>query len=74
MPYIRPAATPHEKSKRLLRGYDITASKLSYILNCYETTARSRLKNPGTLTGDEWLKISRRGHIPIEEIREVYLS
>lgn len=73
MPYIR-TESPHEKSKRLLKGYDITASRLSSILVCSEPTARKKLKNPGLLTGDDWLSISRRGHIPIEEIREVILS
>ena len=73
MPYLR-RTEPHERSKRLLKGYDVTASRLSTILNCSETTARSRLRNPGTLSGDEWLLISKRGHVPIEEIREVFLS
>lgn len=73
MPYI-PKHDPHEKSRRLLKGYEITAAKLASYLMCSEPTARGRLRNPGKLTGDEWLTISRRAHIPVEEIRSVFLS
>ena len=73
MPYV-PRIEKHEKSKRLLLGYEVTAAKLSKYLGCSEPTARSRIKNPGTLTGNEWLLISKRAHIPVEEIRNVFLS
>ena len=73
MPYVK-TTTLHEKSRRLLKGYDITPQRLSSILICSVPKARSRINNPGTLTGDEWLLISRRGHIPMEEIREVFMS
>ena len=73
MPYIK-QNIPHEKSMRLLKGYGITANKLASILLCSEPTARKKLKNPGLLSGDDWLKIHRRGHIPLEEIRGVILS
>lgn len=73
MPFI-PKREQHEKSKRLLKGYDVTAQRLAAYLDCSEPTARGRINNPGKLTGDEWLIISRRAHIPIEEIRSVILS
>ena len=73
MPYIK-QNIPHEKTRRLLKGYDITANRLSSILLCSLPTARKKLNNPGLLSGDDWLKISRRGHIPLEEIRVVILS
>ena len=73
MPYIK-RESPHEKSRRLLKGYDINASRLSKILDCSPTTAKTRIDNPGRLTGDEWLTISRRAHIPLDEIRTVILS
>ena len=73
MPYLKKAGE-HEKSKRLLKGYDINAVKLAVYIGVSEPTARKRLKNPGLLTGNDWLNISRKGHIPIEEIRNVFLS
>ena len=73
MPYLKRIGE-HEKSKRLLKGYEITAVKLSAYIGVSEPTARKRLNNPGLLTGNDWLNISRRGHIPVEEIRNVILS
>lgn len=73
MPYV-PKVEKHEKSKRLLLGYEVTAAKLAKYLGCSEPTARSRIRNPGTLTANEWLIISKRAHIPVEEIRSVILS
>lgn len=73
MPYV-PKVGRHEKSKRLLLGYEITAAKLAKYLGCSEPTARDRLRNPGKLSGDQWLIISKRAHIPVEEIRSVILS
>ena len=73
MPYVKPW-TSSEKMTRLLRGYGLNAPQLAKILFCSETTARTRLKDPNTITTGEWRKIHRNGHIPIEEIREVFLS
>ncbi len=73
MPYVK-RELPHEKSKRLLKGYGITARRLAEILPCSEPTARKKINNPGLLSGDDWLKISRRGHIPVDEIRTVFMS
>jgi len=73
MPYI-PKRENHERSKRLLKGYEISAANLAKYLGCSEPTARDRIKHPGKLTGDEWLTISKRAHIPMEEIREVFMS
>ena len=73
MPYLKRIGE-HEKSKRLLKGYEINAVKLAAYIGVSEPTARKRLNNPGLLTGNDWLNISRKGHIPIEEIRNVFLS
>ena len=73
MPYLK-RESPHEKSRRLLKGYEINAVKLAAMIDVSEPTARKRLKNPGLLTGENWLAISRRAHIPVDEIREVILS
>ena len=73
MPYI-PKREQHEKSRRLLLGYEVSAAKLARYLGCSEPTARDRLRNPGKLSGEQWLIISKRAHIPVEEIRSVILS
>lgn len=65
--------TAHEKSRRLLKGYDLNAPKLAVILGCSEPTARKKINDPGLLNGNEWLRINRVGKIPIEEIKEVIL-
>ena len=73
MPYCR-KSDPYEKSKMLLRAYDLTATRLSKVLGCTYPTAKKKLDNPGYITTDEWGKIHRKHHVPIEEIREVFLS
>lgn len=73
MPYLKPKSKPFERMGRLLKGYDLKAPRLAAVLGCSENTARSRLDDPGSLTGHEWEKIQRLGHIPAEEIRECFL-
>ena len=73
MPYI-PPKRKYDKSKKLLNAYEITASRLTGILECSLPTARKKLNDPGELTTDDWMRISKRGHIPVEEIRTVFLS
>ena len=69
MPYIRKPDQPFSRMRRLLVGYELSASKLAVILNVSEPTARKRLDRPELLTLSDLNKISRFGHIPIEEIR-----
>lgn len=73
MPYI-PKVRKYDKSRKLLLAYEVGASKLKDILGCSQPTARKKLNNPGELTGDDWMQISRKAHIPVEEIRGVFLS
>ena len=73
MPYI-PKREQHEKSRRLLLGYEVSAAKLARYIGCSEPTARDRIRHPEKLTGSQWLMISKRAHIPIEEIRNAFLS
>lgn len=54
---------------RLLRGYEITPTKLAAILGCAYGTARSRLDNPSTLSLGELELVSLKAHIPMDEIR-----
>ena len=72
MPYI-PKRNPYDKSRKLLLAYEITSTVMMNILGCSRPTAIKKLNNPGELTMDEWQKISKRGHIPVEEIRAVFL-
>ena len=71
MPYTKLNATPFIKMRRLLLGYELTPTTLSAILGVCRNTARARLENPGKLTLEDLYTISRKAHIPIEEIREV---
>ena len=60
---------PFVNVRRLLLGYDITASELARILGCAYTTARSRLDNPQTFSLGELERVSLKAHIPMDEIR-----
>ena len=44
--------------------------KMGTILGCSAKTGKARLDNPQTLTLADLDNICKRGHIPIEEIRE----
>ena len=73
MPYI-PPQRKYDKSIKLLRAYEITPVRFMAITGCSHPTAKKKIDNPGLLTTEEWNKISKRGHIPVEEIRGVFLS
>lgn len=70
MPYIKPKAPPFQAVQRLLKGYDINATRLSALLGCSYNTARRLLERPGLLTLEKLDTICRRQHIPMEELRE----
>ena len=70
MPYIKQSSPPFAKVARLIRGYGLTASKLAKILGVSEVTARKRLVSPELLSLKDIDRISRYGHIPMEELRE----
>ena len=73
MPYI-PKRSEYDKSRKLLLAYEVTPARLRDILGCSQPTARKKLNNIGELTTADWKMISKRGHIPIEEIRAVFLG
>ena len=67
---------PYKKTKqhqtdlyRLLKAYEIDATRLSKILGCSFPTAKKKLDNPGKLTVDELMEISTKGHVAIDLIR-----
>ena len=70
MPYIKPKTQPFDKLHRLLVGYGLNGENLSRTLSCSPTTARKRLSAPETMSLGDLSRISRRHHIPIDEIRE----
>ena len=73
MPYI-PPQRKYDKSIKLLRAYEITPVRFMAITGCSHPTAKKKIDNPGLLTTEEWNQICKRGHIPVEEIRGVFLS
>lgn len=70
MPYIKPRDPPFVKVKRLLLGYGLDATALSAVLGCSYNTAAARLKKPEDFTLREIGAINKRGHVPLEELRE----
>ena len=70
MPYLKPAKKPYEKMTRLLKGYGLNGENLAPMILCSAPTARKRIENPELFTLQDIANINRRGHIPLEEIRE----
>ncbi len=70
MPYVKKPEQPFAKMTRLLRGYGLTATELAKLLGCSYPTGQKRLNQPESMTLGELDQISRRAHIPIEELRE----
>lgn len=71
MSYIKPLTPqPFARMTRLLRGYGFTGPTLAQILGCTAPTARDRIQHPERLTLEDLDNIRRRGHVPLEEIKE----
>ena len=70
MPYVKPKTTAFAAIGRLLKGYGASAAAVAGACNWSYAKARDRLNNPGHLTFDELELISRRFHIPKDEIVE----
>lgn len=73
MPRVK-TSDPYEKTKMLLRAYEVTPVRMAKYIGRTYPTAKKKIDNPAHITTGEWMKISRQAHIPIEEIREVFLS
>ena len=69
MPYVKGYTEP-DKLRRLLKGYEFTAPRLASTLGCSTATAQRRLSDPASLTVEELRRINKRGHVPLEEIKE----
>lgn len=68
MPYIKKREPP---LTRLLNTYGFHHGEpLAKVLGCSIPTALKRIKDPKLLTIGELELINKRGHVPIEEIRE----
>lgn len=66
MPYIKKEP---DKLRRVFLAYELDGVKLARILGYHPNTGRDRMKNPDALTVAEIRQISRKAHIPIEELR-----
>lgn len=60
--------------KRLLLGYGLNGPALAEVLGCTPNTARRRLESPGTLTLAELELVSRKAHVPMDEIRAAFMK
>lgn len=70
MPYLKPRKKRFEEMTRLLKGYGFNGENLADVILCSPPTARKRIENPELLTLQDLENINRRGHIPLEKIRE----
>lgn len=70
MPYVKPLEPKFVKMQRLILGRGLNSTSLGQILECSRPTAQKRIKKPEDLTLRDLAKLSRRGHIPWEEILE----
>lgn len=70
MPYLKQRAEPFQKMRKLLLGYEFNGERLAQVLGCSRPTGCDRMKDPGKLTLNDLERIHRKGHVPIEELRE----
>ena len=68
MPYKKPKKIPFQEFVELIRGKGINAPRLAVILECSPNTARSRMRNPGSFTLGDLMKLHRRGHIKKDDL------
>lgn len=64
MPYKK----QFEEFIRLLKGYDLNATRLAKVLGCSFPTAKAKLDDPTRFTFKDVLAIHRKGHISKDEI------
>lgn len=69
MPWLK-QPKPLGTLKRVLTGYEVTATAFAKAAGFSYPTAKKRLDDPRLLTLGDLLKISQHFHIPIEELRE----
>lgn len=69
MPYKK-RTSEFEEFIRLLKGYDLNATKLAKVLGCTYPTAKAKLDDPLRFTFKDVLAIHRKGHISKEELKE----
>lgn len=70
MPYLKQKPIPFQKMQKLLKGYGFNGENLVPVLGYSPKTNRSRIQDPRLLTLGDLENLSRKGHIPIDEIRE----
>lgn len=70
MPYKKRTPEQFKEFIRLLKGYDLNATKLSKVLGCTYPTAKAKLDDPLRFTFKDVVAIHRKGHISKEELEE----
>jgi len=70
MPYKKSPAKPFQSMERLLNSYKINAPALARILGVSAPTARYKLNNPEEFKFKDMALISKKAHIPMEQLRE----
>ena len=65
---------PHQRVGALIAGAaftaDLTQDDLSAVIGVTPKTLRARMKNPGKLTIDEYVRLCRKLHIPVADARD----
>ena len=65
---------PHQRVGALIAGaaiqQDMSIGDLGPIIGASANTARARMKNPGKLTIDEYVRLCRKLHIPVADARD----
>lgn len=70
MPYKKKDRLPFQSFTELLRGKGLNSVQLAEVLGCSPNTAMTKLKQPSRFTLRDIARLSHRGHIHIEELRE----
>lgn len=70
MPYKKKDRVPFQSFTELIRGKGFNSIKLAEVLDCSPNTAMSKLRKPSRFTLRDIARLSKRGHIHIEELRE----
>ncbi len=70
MPRLKERPIPFRKMKLLLKGYGFNGENLVPVLGYSPKTNRGRIEDPRLLTLGDLENLCKKGHIPIDEIRE----
>ena len=69
MPYTKFCQTKEPPMTRLLRSYKFNGTSLGRLLGVSHGTGQKKLTDPDNLTIGDLRRISKAGHIPMDELR-----